>query len=168
MRGDYYWSNIASNVYRTVRNCHSCVKTGTRHKNKRHLQLFLATRLLETVATNILDLLPKTTKDNQHVVIITERYSKLTGLVPTARITTTVVACIFFDPWVTPYGIPSYLLTYNGTQVVDKFFGSLCTNLGTKHMTTTAYHPQTSASVDRYDKTIVDRLRHFVVSPQRD
>lgn len=88
----------------------------------------------------------------------------MTGVVPTARIKTTVVACMFFDAWVLPHGIPSYLLTGNGTPFISKFFSTLCIHLGTKHMTTTAFHPQTSGQVERYNETIITCLRHYVAT----
>lgn len=159
---------MAQDVYHTVSGCHSCAKNGTLLKNKLHLQLFPATGPLEFVALDLLGPLPRTNKGNQYVDVITGRYSKLTRAIPTGHVTSTNVAYIVFNDWVIPYGIPTYILTDNGTQLTSKSFATLCTHLGTKQLTTTAYHPQTNGQVERYNKTIVTRLRHYVAKNQRD
>ena len=40
--------------------------------------------------------------------------------------------------------------------------------MGIKHLTTTAYHPATNGQTERYNKTIVSRLRHYVNENQAD
>lgn len=39
-------------------------------------------------------------------------------------------------------------------------FGPLCNHLGTKNMTSTAYHPETNREIGHYNRTIVTRLLH--------
>ena len=78
------------------------------------------------------------------------------------------VARTFFNDWVGPYGPPSFLLTDNGPQFVAKFFAAICLLLGVKQHTITAYHPQTNGQVERYNKTLVSRLRHYVADHQRN
>lgn len=87
-------------VYKSISSCHSCVKPGTILNHKRHVQRFLAIRSLDLVAKDILCELSKMAKDNQHVVIISYRYYKLTRAVLNFKITRTTVACILFDAWV--------------------------------------------------------------------
>jgi len=102
------------------------------------------------------------------VIVITDRYSKLTRAIPVASITAPHVASIFVDHWVIPYGIPEQILSDNGKQFVSKFFAALCAFLGAKLTTTTAYHPQCNGQTERYNKTIIARLRHYVDEHQSD
>lgn len=111
LQRDYYWSNMASNLYKTVSTCRSCAKGDTTIKHRCHLQHLHATGPLKFVAMDTVRLLFKTRKGNQHVANITDRYSKLTRAIRSARNTTTVMACILFDACVVPYTIPSYHLT---------------------------------------------------------
>lgn len=124
--------------------------------------------LLEFIAIEVLRPLPRTTSGNQYAIVITDRYSKVTRAIPTSKTASTHAANIFFEHWVIPYGIPKYLLTDNGPQFTSKFFAMICSLLGVKHLTTTAYHPQTKGQVEHYNKTIVTRLRHYVAEHQRD
>ena len=169
MRCEFYWPHMANDVYETVQRCESCAATrGTQYTKQKHLRLFPANGPLEFVAMDILGPLPKTKQGNQFVVVLTDRYSKLTRAIPTGKTTATTVATIFVDHWVIPYGIPNYVLTDNGPQFVAKFFASVCLALGVKHVTTTAYHPRTNGQTERFNRTIVTRLRHYVGEHQDD
>lgn len=145
----YYSSNMASNVFKAGDNCHNSAKTGNTLQHKRYIQLFTSTLPSESVAIDILDLLSMTAEGSQHALITTDRFSKLTRAVSTAKTIMNARACIFFDALKISNGVPSYLLTDNGTQFFSNFFDPLCTHLGTIHMTTTVYHPQTSGQVER-------------------
>lgn len=79
----------------------------------------------------------------------------------------TAVASIFFDTRVVLYGM-TYFVSHSITQFISTFFGTLYSTLGTKHMSTTAYHAQTNRQVERYNKTTVARLRQYVATHQRD
>ena len=64
------------------------------------------------------------------------------------------------------YGAPQYVLTDNGPQFAAKFFDSVCALLGIRHYLTTAYHPQTNGQTERFNMTIVQRLRYYVEEHQ--
>lgn len=51
---------------------------------------------------------------------------------------------------------------------ISKFFISVFQNLGVKNITTIAYHPQTNEQEERYNRTLVSRLRLYVASNQRN
>ena len=168
LRRDFYWPNMANDVATLVRNCTSCAKVrGAKHSHQHFLKLFPAAGPLEYVAMDILGPLPKSAKGNQYILVITDRYTKLARAIPLATTTAPVVAEAFLDYWVYPYGMPNYLLTDNGTQFVSKFFETICSYLGIKHLTTTAYHPECNGQAERYNRTLVERLRHYVSEHQK-
>ena len=110
------------------------------------------------MAMDILGPLPKTEHGNRFLLVITDRFSKLTRTVPLRTITALVVAKAFCDAWVFSYGPPHYLLTDNGTQFNAKFFLAVCRELGIAKIFTTAYHPQTNGQVERFNRTIINSL----------
>lgn len=79
---------------------------------------------------------------SQPVAIRTDRFSKLTPVLPTAVYTNENIC--FFEAWVGLYKIPSHPLPENRRQFVRIFFGILGTFPGTKHETKAAYHSQTN------------------------
>ena len=91
---------------------------------------------------DILGPLTTTDRGNRFLLVITDRYSKLTRAFPLSTTTADVVAQVFFDGWVASgYGIPSILLTDNGPQFCAKFFQTFCKTLGVKQVFTGAYRP---------------------------
>lgn len=106
-------------------------------------------RPLEDITVDIIGALPKTNKDNKHVVIITDRYSKLTCAIPMRKITAGIVAAAFIDNWVLAYHISDSILTDNGSQFVAKLFEVICHLMGIKPRTTNSYLPQTSVQAER-------------------
>jgi hypothetical protein len=117
---------------------------------------------------DILGPLPKTEHGNRFLLVISDRFSKLTRTVPLRTITALVVAKAFYDAWVFSYGPPRYLLTDNGTQFNAKVFLAVCRILGIAKIFTTAYHPQTNGQVERFNRTIINSLRGHVERRQGD
>ena len=74
----------------------------------------------------------------------------------------------FPENWVFKYGAPKYLLTDNGKHLAAKFFDSVCGLLRVRHYFTAFYHPQTNGQTERFNKTIMEHLRHFAVGHQTD
>ena len=115
---------------------------------------------------DILGPLPKTDHGNRFLLVITDRFSKLTRTVPLRTITAMVVAKAFCESWVFAYGAPRYVLTDNGTQFNAKFFLAVCRELGIEKLFATAKHPQTNGQVERYNRTILNALRGYVSERQ--
>lgn len=159
---------MANDVYTTGSNCSACARNRVELKLKRRIQLFPASGPLEFIAIDILGPLPRTVNGNQLVVVMTVRYSQLTRALPSDETSSVHVENVFIDSWIVLYGILSYVLTYTEVKFTSKLFAVLCTMLRVKHQTTTACHPQTNGRVERYDRTIVSRLRNYDAENQRD
>jgi hypothetical protein len=87
---------------------------------------------------------------------------------PLRSISALFVAKAFCEHWVFVYGPQRYLLTDNGTQFTAKFFLAVCRDLGIAEVFTTANHPQTNGQFERFNRTILNALRGYVASNQRD
>jgi Integrase zinc binding domain len=124
MRRRFYWRNMNKEGEETVRHCTVCAKNRvTERKRTSFLKLlFPASGPLEFVAMEILGPLPKTEHGNRFLLVISDRFSKLTRMVPLRTITTLGVAKTFCDAWAFSYGPPRYLITDNGTQFNAKIF----------------------------------------------
>jgi Integrase core domain len=130
------------------------------------LKLFPASEPLEYVSMDILGPLTKTQHGNRFLLVITDRFSKLTRTVPLRTISALAVAKAFCEAWIFAYGPPRYLLTGNGAQFSAKFFLAVCRELGIAKVFTTAYHPQTNGQFERCNRTILAALRNYVSERQ--
>jgi hypothetical protein len=169
LRRFFYWPSMALDAYNTVRNCVTCAKNRIKlRKHSSPLKLFPARAPLEYVAIDILGELVKTPRGNRYLLVITDRYSKLTKTVPLRRITTNYIAHAFVTHWVMNYGPPTYVLSDNGKQFTSQFFLDVCRIVGTKNYFTTTYHPQANGQVERFNNTLVQAMRHFIADHPRD
>lgn len=73
------------------------------------------------------------------------------------------VAIRFLESWVMPYRFSTYILTDNGPKFTVSFFASLYSYLVVKQITTIAYNTQGNGQTERFSKTIVARLHHYVL-----
>ena len=169
LRRDYYWPTMALDCYATVRNCAECAKNRLKlRRNAAPLKLFPATRPLESVSIDILGELIQTPRGNRYLLVICDRFTKLVRTVPLRRITTLVVAKAFVTHWVFVYGPPAELLSDNGKQFAARLFLEVCRVLGIKNKFTTTYHPQCNGQVERFNRTILAALRHFVADHPKE
>lgn len=71
----------------------------------------------------------------------------------TAKNTSTTVATIFFNSWISCYGIPAKALRGNDPQLASRCFKTVCVELGIVQLTTTDYRPQSSGQAEGFDVT---------------
>lgn len=135
-------------------------------KRRRPIQLFPTSGTLEFCCDGHPGTTPREGKRNPFALVLTDRCSKLTRGLPTANTTALPIASHFMDNWIVPYSIPTHVLTYDGTQFVSEFFRSIGAFVGTRHSTTTPYHPRTIGLAERFHKTFIARLRHYMAENQ--
>lgn len=150
-------------TYAVVRGCPDCASARIKfRKHNSEMKLFPPSAPLEYVAIDILGELPKTKRKNKYLLIISDRFSKLVRTVPMKRITAAAVAEAFVRDWTFVYGPPVYLLSDNGPQFTSKVFQEVCQILRVSNVFTTRYHPQCNGQVERFSRTIVSALRHYL------
>jgi Integrase zinc binding domain len=83
IRRTFFWPKIVEDIYETARQCDACARnriSERKHTNK--LQLFHAKSPLESVAMDILGPLPRTKHGSRFLLVISDRFSKVTKTVP--------------------------------------------------------------------------------------
>jgi Integrase zinc binding domain/Integrase core domain len=168
-RKTFFWPRIAEDVYETVRHCALCARNRISEERKTNpLKLFPANGPLESVSMDILRPLPRTKHGNRFLLVISDRYSKVTKTVPLRTVTALSVSRAFCDHWAYVYGPPVSLLTDDGPQSTAKVLQAVCSELGIRKIFTTAYHPHTNGQVERYNQTILASLRGYFSKRQDD
>ena len=169
IRETYYWPQMAADIYKTIRNCTTRAKNRVKLRKRTHpLRIFPATRPLESLAIDILGPLTKTKKGNRFLLVMSDRFSNLTHVVPLRRIDAYTVAVAFVEAWVFKYGPPKTFISDNGKQFATKFFQAVFSLLLISNIFTSTYHPQTNGRVERYNRTFPAMLRNYVNEHQND
>lgn len=121
LRRTFYWPSMSLDVHTCARQCTSCARERVQlRKHTALMKLFPASKPLEFVGIDILGPLPRASNGSRYLLVITDRYSKITRTVPLRTITAYTVAKAFKSHWVFPYGPPVNLLPDNGGQFASK------------------------------------------------
>jgi hypothetical protein len=169
LRSQFVWIGMSNGVTRVLNECPTCCQARLKRQGRtRKLKLIPPTCALEQVAIDILGSLPVTSRGHRYVLVMTDRFSKLTRAIPLKGITAAEVALAFVEVWVASYGVPSFLLSDNGSQFVSKLFQRVAQLLGITQLFTSPYYPSCNGQVERFNSTILDKLRRYVNEDQSD
>jgi hypothetical protein len=152
----YWWPNMDADVADHLRRCQVCQKT----TNKGILPLGPLSPLPEARKPNErvhIDLFgPLLAEDRsaRYVCVMTDAFTKIVRLAEIPDKQALTVAECFINQWTYIYGVPSHLLSDQGTEFCNKLLKEVCTILRINRLTTTPYHPQTNAQAEVFNKTM--------------
>ena len=139
MRRWFYWESMVVDVYAFVGNCIECARNRAgKRRRTNYLKKFPPTEPLTDVCMDLLGPLPRTDVGNEYLLVLVDRFSKLTRAVPLQRTDADTVSAAFLDFWVAAYGPPDTVLTDNGPQFRATFFQGVCSFLGVTNRYSTA------------------------------
>ena len=67
-------------------------------------------------------------------------------------------AAIFLCGWIARFGIPSRVITDQGSQFTSALWREMASLLGISPVMTTAFHPQSNGMIERVHRTLKERL----------
>lgn len=101
----YYWPHVAADVAYNLRGCNTCAMNRVKHrKHLNCLRFFPATQPLESLSIDMLSPLSKTKGGKRFLLVVTDRFTKLTQVFALRAITAYTVAVAFRNAWVFEYG----------------------------------------------------------------
>jgi len=159
LRRYFYWPTMVIDVYKHVEQCTACAKNLL--SEKRHtstMKLFPALEPFSGLAMDLLGPLTTSRGGHKHVLVICDRFTKMTRAIPLRDATALTVSSAFNDTWVAAYGIPDSVLTDNGPQFASVYYQGILLLLSIASNSTSPYHPQTNGHVERYSRTLVRQL----------
>ena len=160
LRRYVYWPTMVVDVYKHVKQCPACAKNRLlERKHTTMMKLFTADEPFSGLAMDLLGPLPTSKGGHKHVLVICDRFTKLTRAISMREATALAVASAFKDTWVAAYGIPDTVLTDNGPQFASVYYQGILGLLGIASHYTSPYHPQTNGQVERYNRTLHRQLR---------
>ena len=169
LRRTYYWPQMAADAAMTVRECVPCSKNRIRLlKQSGAMRLFRSVQPLEDIAIDILGPLPKSTRGNLFILVVTDRFSKLTQAIPLKTIKALDVSVALVNEWIFKYGAPRRLLSDNGSQFISDIFQRVCSLLRVHNALTMTYHPQTNGQTERFNRSLTAMLRCYVEDHPQD
>lgn len=162
------WKGMKRDIEEYIRKCPSCQKNKlTQAKTKMPLEITdTAKTVFEKCSMDIVGPLSISNNGNKYMLTFQDDLSKFTLAVPIERQDADTVAEAFVENIVLRYGIPSVLLTDQGSNFLSDVFKRVCKLLRITRIHTTAYHPESNGALERSHRTLIEYLRHFVTGDQ--
>jgi transposase InsO family protein len=164
----YYWPGIKDDIAQYIKTCHICQKKSQKGIPPVPLQpLPVPDRPNQRVHVDLLGPLKSNTA-NKYILAITDAFTKIAILAPLPDKEAGTVAKALLHKWVYRFSAPSQIHSDQGKEFCNKVLQELLQLLGTSHTTTTAYHPQANAQVERLNRTILGYLRSHIMDDTLD
>lgn len=160
-----YWPYIRRDIDNHCKTCRPCEsRRNPSPRNKAPMQIFNSSRPFQRVFADITQL-PKTTKNNQYILVVMDQFTKYVNLYPLLDQTAKSVAQCIFHHYISEHGIPEVLHTDQGRQFESILVQELCKLLGIKKTRTSPYHPQSDGQVERFNRNLKEQLAKYLATP---
>ena len=98
----------------------------------------------EIVSLEFLTNLPCTIRGNDAVLVIVDRFSKYVVMIPcSGDVDAASTARLFFEFWVSRFGVPCKLISDRDVRFTSSFWNSLLRCLNCRLNMSSGFHPQT-------------------------
>ena len=165
IKAKYFWPRMTKDIQTYIRNCLTCAKRKTHGTCKAPMQpIPVSDYIWERIAMDIMGPLPESYRGNKYILVIMEYVTRYVIATPLKDLTANNLVRKFIKHVIMKEGIPSEILTDQGTNFQSSTMKELCKQLGIKQLRTTAYHPQTDGAVEKFNKTLGDMLTEQVAN----
>ena len=128
----FYWPGMDTFVSNRIQRCMPCVQGKAPHLPGRAPMLHLtASQHMELVCIDFLGL-EESKGRFQHILVITDVFTKYAWAIPTKNQTAVTTARVLFDQFLVHYGFPMKLHSDQGRQFEGRLIHELCKLTGTK------------------------------------
>ncbi|MCO5549058.1 hypothetical protein L7F22_002524 [Adiantum nelumboides] len=161
----YFWPQMQQDVIKFVKACHSCqIMKASRQLPQGLLQpLSVPKERWESIAMDFITTLPRTTKGNAQILVIVDRFSKMSHFIPCKKAASAPnIASLFVQHIFRIHGLPRSIISDRDPKFTGHFWTSLFKSLGTNLLFSSAYHPQTDGQTERVNHILEEMLRHYI------
>jgi len=119
----------------------------------------------ETISIYFITGLPKSTKQNDSMMVVVDKLSKAMHFIPVKSTYKVVnIVDIFMKYFFRLHGIPKVIISDRDVNFTGNFWKTLFKGLDTKLNFSTTYHPQTDGQTERVNQILEDMLRMYVMN----
>ncbi|KAI2645214.1 Retrovirus-related Pol polyprotein [Labeo rohita] len=168
IRDHFHWPGLDAEVKRFCQACPTCQTTAPRTPPPSPLiPLPIIEVPFKRIGMDIVGPLPKSARGHEHILVIVDYATRYPEAVPLRKATAKNIAQELFL-LASRVGIPTEILTDQGTPFMSRLMADLCRLLRVKQLRTTVYHPQTDGLVERFNQTLKQMLRRVAAEDKRD
>ena len=149
-------------VHEWVSSCEECCQNKSPHQKHIHsLTTWKPSHPFWQVALDIMGPLHESS-GNKYILLIGDQFTKWYEAIPMSNQEASTVAKAFVNVWVSRFGCPANLHSDKGCNFLLDLFNNICKELGINRTSTTTYHPQGNAMIERTNCTIKESSAKYV------
>lgn len=150
-----------------IKGCKRCLLRKSPTNNRAPFVNIQSSESLELVCLDYLTL--ETSKGGyQHILVITDHFTKYAVAIPTRNQTAKTTAEAFYNKFVLHYGLPKRLHSDQGANFESKLIRELCDLTGIEKSRTTPYHPMGSGLTKHFNRTLLQMLRTLTIEQKQN
>ena len=160
----FFWPGIFKDIFQYVTSCEKCQLVGKKVKRAKAPMIIMptASHAWERIIFDIVGPLERSKKGNQYILVVIDVHSHYPEAFPLKTIDSKNVANELMKLF-TRVGIPTIIQHDQATNFLSKMMLQLYALLGINHISSSCYHPETNALVERLNGTIKKLLRTCLV-----
>ncbi|CAF2019560.1 unnamed protein product [Rotaria magnacalcarata] len=160
IRDHFWWPQMKSTIQRYIKACRLCTQYNiSRHKKYGQLRPISPPEGPFTlVGIDYCGPFKQTPRENQYVLVITDYFTRHITAIALPNCTAETTAQALFNEFFCKYGIPSVILSDQGSHFQNQLMGNIKKLIGYNHIYSTPYHPQTNGVVERFNATFVPQI----------
>ena len=161
-----YWLGMKKDVAGYLAQCLECeqIKVENQHPAELLQPLPIPKWKWETISMDFIMGLPKSNKNNDSIMVVVDKLSKLAHFIPMQSTYRVVqIAHVFMQNIFKLHGLPNTIISDHVVKFTSVFWKTLFEELGTQLNFSMAYHPQTDGQTKRVNHVVEDMLRAYVM-----
>ena len=159
VRERFFWQTVDHDVTLFVRTCATCNTMKHQKKNRAKLTSFHAGIPNERVHLDFLGPFVCSSQGNKYILSIVDQFTKWIEIYALPDQSAQITAKVFFEGWITRFGVPLQVHTDQGRNFTSNLFSDLCRLLDSTKTRTTPYRPSANGQVERYNQMILAYIR---------
>lgn len=169
IKDKYIFKNMRRIVARYINRCETCQKNKISRSTRMPLKLTTTPPYpFFRITMDVLGPLSETHKQNKYILVIQDELSKYLVAESMTDQTANTVAETFVNRFVCVFGAPIQICSDQGGCFNSATFKHVCKLLNIHKKFATPFHPQTSGTVERSNRTIGEYLRIYTKNGKRD
>ena len=178
LRERFYWVGMYGDVVAFIRSCRTCgyAKLPKRGASSGLTPIDPAEQLVRhgeawhehdlpapfsMIGIDFVGPVTKTKKGNMYILTVTDYITRWSEAFPCKDMTAKTAADLLLERIFLQYRIPDICLSDQGPHFVNQLMDEVFTALEVRHVTASAYRPQTNGLVERFNQTLAGLLRLY-------
>jgi transposase InsO family protein len=154
------WPLMKRDIARWVADCQDCSRAKVTRQPAAAVQpIPVPTQRFTHIHVDFVGPLTTSKEGFRYLFTIIDRSSRWLEAIPLASMDTDTCVEALISNWVARFGRPAVITSDRGSQFTSSIWAATCQQLGVKHVTTTAYHPQSNGMVERVHRHLKEGLK---------